>query len=243
MAGAPPLATITDDAIGDCRALASALRRLLGPHPVPQSDPRTRGLLVEVSGDPDDHARLRDDLPPLGPLLALAPPSPGRLVVIAINETPSTSPESFLLRPHVDRRFLPRGFTGKPPHVTTVVFLDFPDEGRGGELVVFPRGAFSGAAAPRDDARRTVAEAGGLLVKPVPGRACRFDGDRPHAVIGYSASARVPWRLAAVIAQFTSVPDEPPPRRFLPGGGGARVEGNGPAAASGPHDRGHEPRG
>lgn len=192
------------------------MRPLIGPHPVPQSDPRTRGLLVEVSGDEDEYARLRDELPALGPLLALAPPRPERLVVIAINETPPTSPESFLLRPHVDRRYLPRGFSGKPPLVTTVVFLDFPPDGNGGELVVFPRGAFTGAAPPREGARALVAAAGGLVVEPRPGRACRFDGDRPHAVIGYSAHAAAPWRLAAVIAELAKVPGEPPPRRLLP---------------------------
>lgn len=212
MVGAPLFATIADDAILDPRALASALRPLLGPHPVPQSDPRTRGLLVEASGDPNDRARLRDELPPLEPLLALAPPHPERLVVIAINETPPTSPESFLLRPHIDRRYLPHGFANNPPLVTNVVFLDFPPGGRGGELVVFPCGSFTDFAPSREGARSLVAAVGGLLVEPRPGRRCRFDGDRPHAVIGYCAPEAAPWRLVAVIAEFVPVSGEPPPR-------------------------------
>lgn len=218
MPRAPVLASVTDHAISEPGPLASALRAYLGPHPVPQSDARTRGLLVELSDHPDDRVRLQAELPPLGALLPLIPREAGTLCVLAVNETPPTSPDSFLLRPHVDRRYLPEGFSGRPPRSTTVVFLDFPPAGQGGELVLFPRGAFDGREPPpRDDASRTVARARGQLVAPWPGRACRFEGDLPHAVLGYTAPEGSPWRLAIVLAVLDVEPGEPPPRWLLPG--------------------------
>ncbi|MFP2924064.1 2OG-Fe(II) oxygenase [Pyxidicoccus sp. 3LG] len=219
MSRAPALANVIDKAIAEPGALASALRKHLGPHPVPQSDARTRGLMVELSAHPEDRARLQAELPALSALLPLVSLEPGILCVLAVNETPPTSPDSFLLRPHVDRRYLPEGFSERAPRTTTVVFLDFPPEGQGGELVIFPRGAFDGREAPpREDARRTVAQAGGLLVEPRPGRACRFEGDLPHAVLGYAAPEGQPWRLAIVLAELDVVPGEPPPQWLLPEG-------------------------
>ncbi len=216
MAAALAVATVVDRAVADPAAIAAALRARLGPHPVPQSDPRTRGLMVEVGGAAEDHARLRAALPALGALLALVRSDPSTLCVLAVNETPPTSTDSFLLRPHLDRRWLAGGFAGAPARATTVVFLDFSPEGEGGELVVLPRGAFACGPPPRDGARRAVADAGGLLVHPRPGRACRIVGEQPHAVLGYTAPAAGSLRLAAVLAEFTIGPGDPPARPLLP---------------------------
>ncbi len=207
-----------DDAVADPTELATTLRPKLSAHPVPQSDPRTRGLLVETAGLSDDRAWLGLELWGLGERLAGFAAEPGAVFVIAVNETPPTSPDCFLLRPHVDRRWLAGGFARRPPSWTTVVFLEFPPRGFGGELVVFPRGAFEDSApVPRKDARGTVVHRGGVLIPPRPGRACRFAGDLPHAVLGYSAAPDDAWRLAIVIAKFTPDPDEPPPRGWLVG--------------------------
>lgn len=208
---------VDDGAAGDPAALARALRPRLGPHPVPQSDARTRGLILEVGGGPDGHAWLRTELPALGELFARFAGGPDAIHVLAVNETPPTSPDSFLLRPHADRRWLGDGFGPTPPRWTTVVFLDFPEGGRGGELAVFPRDAFEGAEpVPRDGARQTVERTRGVLVPPRPGRACRFPGELPHAVLGYLAPPQSAWRLALVLAEFSGGPSEPPPQGWMP---------------------------
>jgi hypothetical protein len=193
---------MVEHAIADPGALAVALRPRLGPHPVPQGDPRARGLMVEIADPERDGARILADLPELGPLLALVTPDSATICVVAVNESPPSAPDSFYLRPHVDRRYHEGRFAGAPPRATTILFLDFPPAGRGGELVIFPRGAFAGGAPARDGARRVVADAGGFVVAPRPGRACSFDGDLPHAALGYDAPPGGPLRLAAVIARF-----------------------------------------
>ncbi|WP_163988852.1 2OG-Fe(II) oxygenase [Pyxidicoccus caerfyrddinensis] len=207
---------VDDGAIAEPAALARALRPRLGAHPVPQSDPRTRGLLLELSGSPDGHAWLRAELPELAGLFTRFAGDADSLYVLAVNQTPPTATDRFLLRPHVDRRWLGDGFGSAPPRWTTMVYLDFPTDARGGELAVFPRGAFD-ASGPvsRDGARQTVEHHHGVLVTPLPGRACRLSGELPHAVLGYSAAPQATWRLAIVLAEFARDPTEPPPRGLL----------------------------
>lgn len=148
--------TIVEGAVANPMVLASALRPLLTPHPVPQSDPRTRGLMVEISGGSDDLAWLQTAIPPLGELMVRFMGDAGAIYLLAVNETPPTDPESFLMRPHVDRRWMPNGFNTAHPLWTNVIFLDFPNSGRGGELVVFPKDAFDDdAGVARDRARQT----------------------------------------------------------------------------------------
>ncbi len=208
---------VDDGAIADPAALARALRPRLGAHPVPQSDPRTRGLLLEVSGGSKGHAWLQAELPALTELFTRFAGGPDAIHVLAVNETPPTEPDRFLLRPHVDRRWLGDGFGSTPPRWTTMVYLDFPADARGGELAVFPLGAFDEAAEPvsRDGARLTVERHHGVLVTPRPGRACRVSGELPHAVLGYSAAPGSPWRLAVVLAEFAHDPAEPRARGLL----------------------------
>ena len=207
---------IRDDALADPAALARALRPTLGRHPVPQSDSRTRGLLLEVGADGDAQAHLRAEMPVLGELLARLAHAADGLYVLAVNETPPSPPDSFLLRPHVDRRWTEEGFGRTPPRWTTVAFLDFPATGEGGELAVFPPDAFDECSAvARHNARQTVADRRGLLVAPRPGRACRFAGTLPHAVLGYAAAPDEAWRTAVVLAEFALAPGDPPPRGFV----------------------------
>lgn len=207
---------VHDGVLADPAGIARALRPRLGTHPVPQSDPRTRGLLLELDGGAKGHAWLQAELPDLAGLFTRFANDAEALYVLAVNETPPTEPDRFLLRPHVDRRWLGDGFSAAPPRWTTVVFIDFPTRARGGELVVFPHGAFDASEpVPRDGAREAVARHQGVLVTPRPGRACRMAGDQPHAVIGYSAAPEDAWRLAIVLAEFARDASEPPPRGLL----------------------------
>jgi hypothetical protein len=121
-----------------------------------------------------------------------------------------------MLRPHVDRRWLPGGFGRHAPRWTAVVFLDFPPGGAGGELAVFPADAFDQVEpGGREDARHAVTRHHGVLVAPRPGLLCRFAGNHPHAVLGYTCASRDAWRLTAVLAEFTPRADEPVPREFV----------------------------
>jgi len=210
---------LVDDAIADPKALASALRPLLTRHPVPQSDERTRGMIFEfgwAAGESDSGKPASADVPALRILLALFTGEKDAINILAINETPPAPPDTFMLRPHVDRRWLPDGFGRHAPRWTAVAFLDFPPGGQGGELVVFPPDAFAQAEpAGRDDARRAVKSHGGMLIAPRPGRLCRFAGAHPHAVLGYDCAPDAPWRMTAVLAEFAPQPDEPAPREFV----------------------------
>ena len=211
---------LQDDAIADPKALASALRPLLTRHPVPQSDERTRGMIVEFGwgdGKSDDGTPDWADVPALRTLLALFTGAQDAINILAINENPPAPADTFMLRPHVDRRWLPDGFGRHAPRWTAVAFLDFPPGGQGGELVVFPPDAFAQAEpAGRDAARRAVRTHGGMLVTPKPGRLCRFAGEHPHAVLGYDCAPDARWRMTAVLAEFAPRPDEPAPREFVP---------------------------
>jgi len=216
---------LTDDAIADPQALAVALRPLLTRHPVPQSDERTRGMIVEFgwgegkldNGTSDDGTPDWAEVPALRMLLALFTGARDAINILAINENPPAAPDSFMLRPHVDRRWLPDGFGRHAPRWTAVAFLDFPPGGRGGELVVFSPDAFAQAEPPgRADARRTVEAHRGMLIAPKPGCLCRFAGAHPHAVLGYACAPTDPWRMTAVLAEFAPCADEPAPREFVP---------------------------
>lgn len=196
----PPI--VVDDAIPEPARLAAALRPALAQHPVPQSDARTRGLLREIA---DDAARatLAAELPALAEVVRRVGDPRPPLLVLAVNETPPTDVDTFLLRPHVDRRHHAGRFAGAAPLRTTVVFLDFPGDGRGGELVVFdPARGRALANVRREDARATVARAGGAVIEPRPGRLCSLDGRAAHAVLGYEAPCAGPWRLVVVVAEF-----------------------------------------
>jgi hypothetical protein len=149
-------------------------------------------------------------------LLALFTGAMDAINILAINENRRARRTAFMLRPHVDRRWLPDGFGRHAPRWTAVAFLDFPPGGQGGELVVFPptrsRRRSRQAAT---DARRAVEAHGGMLIAPKPGRLCRFAGAHPHAVLGYDCAPDAPWRMTAVLAEFAPRADEPAPREFV----------------------------
>jgi hypothetical protein len=199
--------TILDDAITHPAAIAATLRPNLKQHPVPQSDPRTRGLMMEATGNNEflDLTHIR--IPELCETVRQFAHDQRAIYVLAVNETPPTSPDIFFMRPHVDRRWLGNGFGAAPPRWTAVAFLDFPRSGLGGELVVFPRGAFDHAVpVAREEARATITTAEGRIIPPQPGRICHMAGDLPHAVLGYSAAESDCQRLALVLAEFAPMP-------------------------------------
>lgn|GEM_PF-2865838 len=208
--------TILDDAFADAAAMAAALRPQIRQHPVPQSDPRTRGLMLEAAGCADLLGLTRTRVPALTGIVSQFARDPQAIYVLALNETPPSSPDIFFMRPHVDRRWLGDGFGAAPPRWTAVAFLDFPRTGQGGELVVFPREAFGdGAPVAREDARATITAAGGRTITPQPGRICHLAGDLPHAVLGYSAAESDCRRLALVIAEFTPEGECAPETSYL----------------------------
>ena len=92
---------LTDDAIADPKALASALRPLLTRHPVPQSDERTRGMIFEFGwgdGKSDSGKPAWADVPALQTLLALFTGASDAINILAINENPPAPPDAFMLR-------------------------------------------------------------------------------------------------------------------------------------------------
>ncbi|HKF49959.1 MAG TPA: hypothetical protein VKB38_21530 [Terracidiphilus sp.] len=185
------------------RALAARLRSGLGPHPVPQSDLRTRGLLVEMNASEEHRGRLRSELPELAAVKDALSGSWPDLLVLAVNETPPTDADTFLMMPHVDRRYAAEGFAHAMPERTTVVVLDFPEDGVGGELVAFDAGRLRQYSPDsRLGARAAVERAGGQLLPPIPGTAYELAGHLPHAVLGYETNRGTPWRMVVVIAEF-----------------------------------------
>jgi hypothetical protein len=161
--------------------------------------------MVEMDASEAHRLRLRNELPALaGVLAALGDPRPP-LLVMAVNETPPTDADVFFMLPHVDRRYGAKGFAQATPKSTTVVMLDFPGDGAGGELVAFDAGLLRNhPVAARSGARAAVAIAGGHLLPPIPGTAYELAGDQPHAVLGYHTTAGTPWRLAVVVAEFAT---------------------------------------
>jgi hypothetical protein len=148
-------------------------------------------------------SELEKTVPALGEIVRRFAHDPHAVYVVAVNETPPTSPGTFFMRPHVDRRWLGDSFGAAPPRWTLVAFLDFPESGKGGELVVFPRAAFQDETpVSRENAQAAIAAAGGQLISPRPGRICHLAGDLPHAVLGYTAADADCRRLAVVLAEF-----------------------------------------
>lgn len=189
---------IVDDAVAEPRSLARALRGLLGPHPIPQSDPRTRGQVVTLDPAPTHAEQLQAVPEPLRGLFARFCKNPAASYILAVNETPPGEPDQFLMRPHLDRV----GPSRILPQTTTVVFLDFPKGAPGGQLVVFPREAAARCGGVlRANARQTAADLGGILIDPIPGRATTLSGDLPHAVISYASESEC-WRQVAVLSEF-----------------------------------------
>lgn len=213
----PPRPWISrENAVREPVALAAALRENLGRHPVPQSDPRTRGLLVEFDNVPAGRERLRQELPAVAQVLDQIGGHEAPALVLAVNEYPPTSSDSFLMMPHVDRRYTSAGFAPVCPIQTTVVVLDFPSGGIGGELVVFSEESLHLSFPPgRADARAAVARARGHLLPPLPGTAYELPGSQPHAVLGYEAPPGASWRLVVVIAEFTASSGDAPQWRRL----------------------------
>jgi len=191
--------------------LAKELRQRLGVHPVPQSDSRTRGLLVELNNSQAHRDRLRQELPALAEILQSVGDTRPPTLVLAVNETPATHSDSFLMMPHLDRRYRAKGFANATPERTTVVMLDFPSEGVGGELVVFLEEALrENPPNSRSGARAAVSRAQGHLLSPRPGTAYVLPGTQPHAVLGYEAPSGAPRRLVVVIAEFAACLGERP---------------------------------
>jgi hypothetical protein len=166
---------------------------------------------VELDNSEAHRERLRHELPALAEILQsvgdIRPPT----LVLAVNETPATHSDTFLMMPHVDRRYRVNGFTNAALERTTVVILDFPSEGVGGELVVFAEEPLrENPPNSRTGARTAVARACGHLLSPRPGTAYVLPGAQPHAVLGYDAPVGTPWRLVVVIAEFAALPGEGP---------------------------------
>ncbi len=206
-------ALVVERAIQEPEVLARAVLQcpLMGQHPLKYGDPRVRGFLFEVGTSPAHLRRLEEDAPGLADLLRRFRRPDSNLFTLSVNQYPPTDADSFLLKPHVDRRYATAGFDlDLMPDSTTVFFLAFPASGLGGELVVFPKAAFDRGPASfsRRQAGRTAALYKGLCVEPVPGRACTLEGPVPHAVIGYEAPEEGPWRSVCVLAQFTVPSDQ-----------------------------------
>ena len=195
--------TITDDAITNRPALLTELIPLLRPHPVPQSDARTRGFLVQFRKETAQETF--QHLPLLYGFLQ-AQVTGGREYLLALNQTPPTNDNDFAMRPHVDRKWEKSEFDTQAPLFTTVLFLDFPATGSGGELVIFENCSEAQLQAldgiDRKNARQQLPQFDPLLVAPVPGRSCRFGGHLPHAVLGYCSPEHEIWRLSMILAEF-----------------------------------------
>lgn len=178
---------------------------LMGKHPLPYGDPRVRGFVAEFTSSTDDLNLLKQDALPLWEPFDTFRQKDCNLFTIAVNQYPPTDADSFLLKPHIDRRFRNNSFDLELfPVCTSVLFLDFPAQGEGGELVTFPdtRLFDSTDEISRTNARGTVEKFNGRLIAPQPGRACLLWGPVPHAVIGYKSSFEDAWRMVCVFAQF-----------------------------------------
>jgi len=159
--------------------------------------------MIEMGSAEMHRARLQEEQPALAEVLNSVGDTHPDCLVIAVNETPPTHSDSFLMMPHIDRRYLAHGFTAAAPERTTAIMLEFPQGGVGGEFVVFDEETLrANTPASREQARAAVAKAGGALLPPVPGTAYVLPGAQPHAVLGYDAPFDAVWRLVVVIAEF-----------------------------------------
>lgn len=177
----------------------------MGKHPISYGDPRVRGFMMEFADNAAHFQQLQEDAPDLSSVFQRFRDDTCNLFTLAVNQYPPTDSESFLMKPHIDRRY---GSASFDPHVlprsTMVGFLAFPASGRGGELVVLPEPGIQSAnsSIPREGARAWVAQHRGHLIEPRPGRACVLIGALPHAVIGYEGNSGDGWRMVWVLAQF-----------------------------------------
>lgn len=181
----------------------------MGLHPIPYSDPRVQGFILELRKTPENIDRLSREIPEMLAPLKRFEDRESDLALIAINRYPPTSKNDFILKPHIDRQYHHAKFNLElAPTSTVVVFLDFPDDASGGELVVFPTRSPEDFpdSIPRENARSTVKQYGGELFLPTPGSACVLKGPVIHGVIGYEASTDCRWRTVLVIAQFKLPP-------------------------------------
>lgn len=197
--------TITDNAIENLEAIKREITPALQRHPVPQSDPRTKGLIIQFRKDTAIHSF--SGLPVLYDFIQRRLTDNSAEYILAVNQTPPTSHLDFLMRPHIDRRWHNSEFNSDAPLTTTVMFLDFPSGAEGGELVVFEEDDDELMkrldAMERKDARRQLTRYNATIISPQPGRICTFPGHRPHAVLGYSAHENEIWRLSLVFAEFS----------------------------------------
>ena len=195
------------DAINISNALSK--HPLMGPHPISYSDPRVQGFILEMKKTPENMDRLSKEIPELVKPLERFEDRESDLFLLAVNRYPPTSKNDFILKPHVDRHYHNSKFNlDLAPTSTVVVFLDFPDDASGGELVVFPTCSPDDFpdSIPRENARLTVKKYGGELFSPIPGSACILKGPVIHGVIGYEAPSDCRWRTVLVIAQFKLPP-------------------------------------
>lgn len=195
---------IIDNAIPNLEQLRLEIIPMLGPHPVPQSDERTKGMIVQFN-----KRTVRDYFERLPLLQALIQPfitKENGDYILAVNQTPPTHDDDFLMRPHIDRRWQEHDFSSDAPTWTKVMFLDFPGDGKGGELLVFEHTNEQIMeqldAINRINARSAWAMYKPYIVDPIPGRICTFQGQLPHAVMGYTTHENEIWRLSIILAEF-----------------------------------------
>ncbi len=189
------LITIHDAAIPCLNELNKELSPKLQAHPVPQSDPRAKGLIRQFTKDAA--ATVLADMPVLYSVI-FPQLHDEATYFLAANQTPPTHHDDFAMRPH--------GFSRETPLWTTVMFLKFPLLCEGGELVIFENTDELQMsyldAMERRNGRNQLHGFKAQLLTPELGRVCRFPGHLPHAVLGYSESSDQTQRLSIVLAEF-----------------------------------------
>lgn len=192
---------IEDESLPNLIPLKKELHQQLGLHPVPQSNPATKGVLFEIASG--DLTSVSDSYPELATTIFPFVQTPQANYILAVNETPPGVYTDFAMRPHVDKRWSNGQFYDETPTWTQVMFLNFNSHARGGELLIFhPEQAALLHRLPRENARTNITSLEPIIIKPVAGRICKFDGVLPHAVLGYETSVDSDWRLSIVLAEF-----------------------------------------
>lgn len=195
-----PKVSIKDHAIPNLFALQLVFQKHLPIHPVPQRDPRTRGLLFEIKNG--DLSVIPPHLAELSTVINPYLTTAGQYI-LAVNKTPPSESQDFAMRPHLDKRWTNGQFINQHPEWTQVMFIQFDAQGIGGELLVFhPAQQTLAAALPTQQVRPMLKELAPVLIKPEAGRVCRFSGLCPHAVLGYQIPVSGLWRMSIVLAKF-----------------------------------------